>query len=76
MSPSLVLSAVHLGLVGGMVAVFFGDEQIEGWVGAAVLLVFVIVPMLIIDGLSLGVVGHMEGSNHVHHLQKVFKPFV
>ena len=35
---ALALCAAHLGLVGGMAAVFFGDEQAEGWVGAAVLL--------------------------------------
>ena len=36
--PALGLCVAHLGLVGGMAAVFFGDEQAEGWAGAAVLL--------------------------------------
>ena len=36
---ALVLSAVHLGLLGGMVALFFGDEQAEGWAGAVMPLV-------------------------------------
>ena len=31
-------SAAHLMLLGGMAAVFFSDEQAEGWAGAAVLL--------------------------------------
>ena len=35
---ALVLCALHLALVGGMAAVFFGDEQAEGWAGAAALL--------------------------------------
>eukprot|EP01045_Picozoa_sp_COSAG04_P004436 COSAG04_NODE_192_length_20873_cov_26.172957_12_plen_1541_part_00 len=35
---ALTLSAVHLTLLGSMAAAFFGDEQDEGWVGAAVLL--------------------------------------
>eukprot|EP01043_Picozoa_sp_COSAG02_P009000 COSAG02_NODE_299_length_25349_cov_53.762020_2_plen_388_part_00 len=40
--------AAHLGLVGGMAAVFFGDEQAEGWAGAAVALVLIGIPMLLI----------------------------
>eukprot|EP01045_Picozoa_sp_COSAG04_P020613 COSAG04_NODE_2126_length_4738_cov_39.131494_2_plen_742_part_00 len=37
--PALLLSVVHLGLLGGMAAVFFGDEHnSQGWAGAAVLL--------------------------------------
>ena len=47
---ALGLCAAHLGLVGGMAAVFFGDEQAEGWVGAAVALVLIGIPMLLACG--------------------------
>ena len=33
--PALGLCAAHITLVGGMAAVFFGDEPVEGWAAAA-----------------------------------------
>eukprot|EP01045_Picozoa_sp_COSAG04_P013916 COSAG04_NODE_1013_length_8768_cov_10.694544_4_plen_626_part_00 len=39
----IVLVALHLGLIGGMAAVFFGHEKTQGWVGASVMLVSLLV---------------------------------
>jgi hypothetical protein len=47
---ALGLCGAHLGLVSGMAAVFFGDEQAEGWAGAAVALALIGIPMLLACG--------------------------